>query len=89
MDKNKLHGQLEELHAELQQVESVDDSDREMLKRLTKDIRDVLERKDDHTEHYNQLSGRLREAIARLEASHPKATTLMTQVIDQLSYMGI
>jgi chromosome segregation ATPase len=89
MDKNKLHGQLEELHAELQQVESVDDSDREMLQRLTKDIRDVLERKDDHAEHYDQLSGRLREAIARLEASHPKATMLMTQVIDQLSYMGI
>ncbi len=89
MDKNKLHGQLEELHAELQQVESVDDSDREMLQRLTKDIRDVLERKDDHAEHYHQLSGRLREAIARLEASHPKATRLMTQVIDQLSYMGI
>lgn len=89
MDKNKLHGQLEELHAELQQVESVDDSDREMLERLTNDIRDVLERKDDQGEHYNQLSGRLREAMARLEASHPKATRLMTQVIDHLSYMGI
>ena len=70
-------------------MESVGDSDREMLQRLTKDIRDVLERKDDHAEHYDQLSDRLREAIARLEASHPTATRLMRQVIDQLSYMGI
>jgi hypothetical protein len=38
---------------------------------------------------YDGLGGRLREAVAQLEASHPEATLLMRQVIDSLSYMGI
>lgn len=88
MDKQKLRAQLEELHAELQRVESFNDDDRTMLQRLAKDVREILEREDDH-EHYGHLSDRLREAIAQIEASHPAATRLMRQVIDQLAYMGI
>ena len=38
---------------------------------------------------YEGLGDRLKEAVARLEASHPAATMLMRRVIDQLSFMGI
>jgi len=89
MDKEKLHDHLAELHAELQQVECVDGSDREMLATLGKDVRKILEREDPNREHYGHLSDRLREAIARLEASHPRATGLMQRVIDQLGPIGI
>lgn len=89
MDKNKLHRELEELHAELQQVESLDKNDRELFQRLAGDIRRLLEHTETEIHHYRSLSERLREGIAQLEASHPRTTLLMRQVIDQMSFMGI
>ena len=89
MDKQKLHRELEQLHAELRQLESPDSNDREMLEKLAGDIRNILEQEETETHNYRSLSERLREAIAQLEASHPKATLMMRQVIDQLAFMGI
>ena len=90
MDKQALRVQLEALHTELQQVHSIDAGEREMLQSLARDVQEVLTREADRTEqHYSSLGGRLKEAVAKVEASHPRATLLMRQVIDQLSYMGI
>ena len=89
MDKQTLRGQLQELHAELQQVESLDVNEREMLQNLARDVQEALRREDDRTQHYSSLGDRLREAVAQVEASHPRATMLMRQVIDELAYMGI
>jgi predicted metal-dependent hydrolase len=89
MDKQKLHVQLAELDAELQQIESVDDNEREMLQKLAREIHEILEREGDHAQQYSGLGERLRESIAQLEASHPRITLLMRQLIDQLSPLGI
>ena len=89
MDKQSLRGQLAELHAELQQVESLDVNEREMLQNLARDVQEALSREDDSTQHYSSLGDRLREAVAQVEASHSRATLLMRQVIDQLAYLGI
>ena len=89
MDKQTLREQLRELHAELQQVESLDGNEREMLQSLATDVQEILRREDDRTQHYSSLGDRLREVVAQVEASHPRATMLMRQVIDQLAYLGI
>jgi len=59
------------------------------LVKVVSDIQDILARPEGHTEHYRGLNERLKDAVAQLEASHPEATLLMRQVIDQLAYMGI
>jgi phosphoglycerate-specific signal transduction histidine kinase len=89
MDKQTLRENLEELHAELQQVESLDVNEREMLQNLARDVQEALSREDDSTQHYSSLGDRLREVIAQVEASHPRATMRMRQVIDHLAYLGI
>lgn len=89
MDKQNLHQELQRLHADLQQIESPDTADREILSRLEEDIRRILERKETNAEHYQNLTDRLRDAIAKLEAAHPTTTMLMRQVLDQISYLGI
>jgi len=89
MDKQELHRQLEQLHAELAQAETLDSTDAEMLRHLASDIREILEREENQAQHYGGLGDRLKEAAARLEASHPRATEVMRQVIDQLAYLGI
>ncbi len=89
MDKQQLREQLEQLHAELAQVKTLDSTEAEMLQHLARDIREVLEREENQAQHYSGLGERLKESVARLEASHPLATERMRQVIDQLAYLGI
>ena len=90
MDKQQLHSQLEELHAALRQVDSLDAAERDTLLRLRGDIEALLAGREDATaQHYTGLAERLREDIAQLEASHPQATLLMGQIIDTLANIGI
>jgi hypothetical protein len=84
-----LREKLEELQAELRRADSPDEREREMLRGLEADVGDLLAREADAPPQYDGLGGRLKEAVARLEASHPEATLLMRQVIDSLAYMGI
>ncbi len=60
------------------------------LDQLIADIRKLQEQSEGHTPHeYSRLRDRLKESVARLEASHPTVTLVMGQVIDQLAKMGI
>ena len=89
MDKNQLHQELERLHTDLQQIKSPDKGDREILSRLEQDIRRILEYEEPDSGQYQNLSDRLKDAITRFEASHPRTTLAMRQVIDQIGYLGI
>lgn len=90
MNKQELHDRLEQLHAELQQFDAVNETDRELLLKLSNDIRGLLEeRSSAGASQYRRLSERLRESVALLEASHPRITMIMGQVIDTLAKMGI
>jgi septation ring formation regulator EzrA len=89
MDKQTLREQLQDLHTELQKVESLDAGERELLQNLAKDVQEVLGQEHDQTQQYSSLGDRLREVVAQVEASHPRVTLLMRQVIDELGYMGI
>jgi len=89
MNNQPIQSQLEKLHAELQGAESPDKNERELLERLALDIRNILEKGSDSTQQYIGLGERLKDAIAELEASHPRATLSMRQVIDQLAFLGI
>ena len=89
MDKEKLHEELNRLHADLQQIEVPDEGDREVLSRLAQDIRRILDDKEMDREQYQGLDDRWRDAITRFEAAHPRVTLLMRQVLDQIAYLGI
>ena len=89
MNKQQLHEQLKQVSAALHQVDSLDTTEREILQKIVSDIQNILARPEGHAEHYRGLNERLKDAVAQLEASHPEATLLMRQVIDQLAYMGI
>jgi len=89
MDKQQLHEKLQQLHAELDQVEGSEGNEREILQKVASEIQDLLARQEEGAEHYRDLGERLKEAVAQLEASHPEATLRIRQMIDQLAYMGI
>ena len=90
MDAQHLHARLRQLHEALQQIESVDTDERRALQQLMADIHEILEKEEGQPiQKYSQLSERLRDNVAQLEASHPTVTMLMGQVIDTLANMGI
>jgi len=89
MDRRELHGKLKDLHTELQRVESLDDNERTTLEALVSDIQVILEKGNEEARNYSGLGDRLKDAVAQLEASHPRATISMREVIDQISFMGI
>jgi len=89
METEKLRAHLEQLHAELKQIRAVNEADRELLGKLARDVQEILDQGDTNTPAASGLGERLREAIARMESSHPKITLLMREVIDQLAFLGI
>lgn len=90
MDKKQLHETLEQLHAELQQIESVDENERQILQTLMADIQKLTRSLDSDEQHAHEGLGEgLKQGIEQFEASHPRATMLMGQVADALAKIGI
>jgi predicted transcriptional regulator len=90
MNKQELHSRLEQLHAELQRIESVDEGEQQLLKSLMSDISKLIEAGESDRPHVSDRLGEgLKEGVELLEASHPRTTMLMGQVIDALAKMGI
>jgi uncharacterized protein DUF4404 len=89
MNNETLHEQLEQLHGELNQTETVDEHQRELLRTLENDIQELLGREQNQPHHYRSLGERLNESVAQLEASHPQVTLLMRRAIDSLAYLGV
>ena len=90
MDKKQLHQTLEQLHGELQQIESVDETEQQTLQKLMADIEKLTGSHDSAHQHvYEGLGEGLKQGIEQFEASHPTATRLMGQVADALAKIGI
>ncbi len=89
MNNETVRELLEQLHGELNQTETVDEHQRELLRTLENDIQELLGREQNQPHHYRGLGERLSEAVAQLEASHPQVTLLMRRVIDSLAYLGV
>jgi len=89
MNNEQLRTRLEQLHAELQKADAIDQQQREKLQARANEIEQLLKREEIKPHHYTVLSERLSEDVAQLEASHPQITLLMRDVIDSLVYLGI
>ena len=57
MDKTQLHEALEQLHGELQQIECVDEADRQTLQKLMADIEKLTGSRDSSHHHLYERLG--------------------------------
>lgn len=80
---------LDELRAELEQVEPRDDTQRELLQRTIRDVEALLASSPADGEEDQSLLDRLREAASHFEESYPTLTSAAGRVIDALANMGI
>ncbi len=79
----QLRQSLEQLHAELEQAQSLDDETRQLLQHLMQDIQTVLQ--SSSPKSYASLGQRLRDAIQALEESHPTLVLTIGRVLDHLA----
>jgi hypothetical protein len=90
MDEQGLRTLLEQLHAEIEHTQSVDEKGRDVLRDLGSDIRELLARSEaDQTQAEQSLLGRLEESISYLEVTHPTLTNTLSKILESLSNAGI
>lgn len=88
MPDQQLRKMLQQLHAELQQSDSVDEHSRELLRNVMADIHAILEPAAAKA-NPESLITRLREVVDEFEESHPALTEAVGRVADALAKMGI
>ncbi len=91
MADQNLRDLLEQLHKELERTDTVDEKGNEMLRHLDADIRNLLKRSSPgaEIEADEPLLDRLQDTIDHFEATHPRLTTVLSEMMTILSNAGI
>ena len=90
MDDLELRKLIESLHAEIQNTQTVDEKDQELLVHLEADIRSLLARTGEAVApvHPSTLR-RMQEGLDHFEVTHPTLTILISKLLEALSNVGI
>jgi len=89
MTDQNLRELLEHLHNELERTEAVDESGREKLRHLDADIRSLLKRSGEAAETDESMLERLQDSIDHFEATHPRLSLMLSEMMTILSNAGI
>jgi len=87
MDQDALRTLLARVHDELEQGEPVDGETRELLRTVLGDITSAIERPPEtpSAPEHQSLAGRLKDATWRVESSHPRLTSVVSELVDDLT----
>ena len=89
MTDQNLRELLEKLHHELERIESVDEKGNEVLRQLDADIRNLLKRSGAKVETDESMLERLQDSIDHFEATHPRLTRMLSEMMTILSNAGV
>jgi hypothetical protein len=90
MDNEEHRKLLQQLHDEINNTKTIDETEVELLRDLEGDIRALLERaRENPVEYHPSFVERLHGAVNRFEVTYPDLTTLISKLLDSLSSAGI
>ena len=90
MNDQELCQLLERLHSEIEQTKSVDEKERELLRDLDADIRELLARCEAENIQTRPLTiRRLEDAIDYMAVNHPTLTAMLSHMLTTLSNAGV
>ena len=90
MKDEDLRKMLEQLHGEIERTDTVDEKGKKMLRDLSLDIRDLLDRSsDDAPPSLQSTLDQLQKSIDYFEVTHPTLNTVLTKLFTLLSSAGI
>ena len=87
MEEKDLTSLLNQLRAELKNTKTVDEQGRDLLRDLEADIHNLLKSPDDDSD--DSVLERLQDSIDYFEATHPRLTTALSQLLNALNNAGI
>lgn len=87
MSHSELKQSLQRLQAEIEDLKSISDTEKKELEAIVRNITRALE--EDREAGATDLQEKLDSAIVRLEASHPRLTAVLNDIMVTLSNMGI
>ena len=88
MEQQQLQELLTKLHAELEHVETVDESTVAVLAQLREDIQKLVHEGDAHIKEPEPVSERLGEALKHFETDHPRLSLAIQHVLESPARMG-
>ena len=86
MTHSKLKESLQQLQSEVDRLQSVSATEKKELEAVIRNIQKTL---DQEHPFGSELQDSLGSAIARLEASHPRLTAVLNDIMVTLGNMGI
>lgn len=89
MTDQNLRELLEKVRYELEHTEVTDEAERERLRHLEADIRELLARSEERAEADEPMLERLQDSIDHFETTHPELTLMLSQMMTILSNAGI
>ena len=90
MPQSRLREVLNELHAELERSEAIEEGVRDELRAARDEIEQALaEEPDRAVAHATRARTRIGRAIERFEDDHPEGVALLERVLHALSNVGI
>ena len=90
MDDKEFRKHIQRLQIEIQNTQTLNEKDQELLVQLDSDIHEILSNKQGSVAnlHPNTVQ-RLEDGLSRFEATHPVLTNLISQVLEVLNSAGI
>jgi hypothetical protein len=90
MADQELRKLLEQLHGEIENIQSVDDQSQDILRDLGADINRLLERSESsQVQLHPSMVKRLEDTIVDFEITNPALSTLIIKILDTLGGAGI
>jgi hypothetical protein len=90
MNDQEIRKLLEQLHGEIDNIDTIDEKGRELLRDLGNDIDELLARSQDVPDQSGSATiKRLEDTISYLEVSHPTLTSTLAELMAVLSNAGI
>jgi hypothetical protein len=87
MDNQKIDQLLQQLHKEIEGIQSVDEKGQALLRELSADIRNLLESTE--ARQPESMLGRIQQVIEHFEVTHPDLTAALANLSAILSNAGI
>jgi hypothetical protein len=88
MNNQELDDLLAKLHKEIEGIQSVDEKGQDLLRDLSSDIRELLERTEGKKAAPSMLE-RMETSIDHFEVTHPELTSALSSLFTILSNAGI
>jgi hypothetical protein len=90
MDDKEFRQHIERLQIEIQNTQTLNEKDQELLIQLDSEIHEILSNKQVSAAHIHPNTiERLEDGLGRFETTHPTLTNLISELLEVLSNAGI